>query len=493
MSPASTNAGGAGGRGGTGGTRARAGGHYRRPHDSAAEHRDWLALVDTSGPFLSLPVLRATWQSLDGLDPHARARLRRAHAAWQSGGPDATATWLRYVLADLLEWGDALHGPPDPATTTARTPGGKTAASVDATVRPDTAAGDPGDASGGTAIRADGTMPETTVQPGTGTAEPGGTTDMPTDAAPDNAVPGPGSPPDATAREDGRVPGVATGGAGTTAGEPKENVPVGDLTALAVEVPEHETTLVPDFALVEPDEDVKPATAALVGLVCEAAPTARVPGSAWSATPVDRLAHLCRATGVELGLATDGRWWTLVWARPGEATATATFDAISWHESADLPVVRALVSLLRRRRFFAVPAAERLPALLRDSAGSGEDITEALGVNVRRAVELLVAAIGRAGVPAQVPAHEVYRAGVAVMMRVVFLLFAEERGLLPTDNELYAASYSVGRLAGELERQAQASDSSEEHLEHSTAAWHRLLAVFAAVHGGVRHEQLANE
>ncbi len=35
-------------------------------------------------------------------------------------------------------------------------------------------------------------------------------------------------------------------------------------------------------------------------------------------------------------------------------------------------------------------------------------------------------------------AHDVYRGAVSVMMRIVFLLFAEERRLLPSDNELYA-------------------------------------------------------
>ena len=39
--------------------------------------------------------------------------------------------------------------------------------------------------------------------------------------------------------------------------------------------------------------------------------------------------------------------------------------------------------------------AETLPALLHASLGSQEDITEALGSQVREAVELLVAALGR--------------------------------------------------------------------------------------------------
>ena len=98
-----------------------------------------------------------------------------------------------------------------------------------------------------------------------------------------------------------------------------------------------------------------------------------------------------------------------------------------------------------------MPEARQLPALLRESVKHQEDITEALGIQVRQAVELLVAAFARSDVPAETSAAEVYRGAVTVMMRLVFLLFAEESGLLPADNELYASSYSAGGLYAELE------------------------------------------
>ncbi|MEW2329440.1 DNA methyltransferase [Micromonospora chersina] len=271
------------------------------------------------------------------------------------------------------------------------------------------------------------------------------------------------------------------------------------LDALAYTVAEHDTELRPSFVLVEQGEEVKPDSVRLLGLICPSSqqPTARIKDSTWAATPADRLAHLCRHHNIELGLATDGRWWTLVWAPRGGVTTTATFDTVSWPEAAERDVVRAFVSLLSRRRFFGVPDGERLVPLLRDSLGSQEEITEALGVQVRRAVELLVAAIGRIDVRerelsgrglADREAHEVYRGAVAVMMRIVFLLFAEERKLLPADNELYATAYSAGRLCAELEQRA--TEGSEEDLEHSSAAWHRLLALFNAVYHGIDHPRL---
>ncbi|WP_030902878.1 Eco57I restriction-modification methylase domain-containing protein [Streptomyces sp. NRRL F-5126] len=274
--------------------------------------------------------------------------------------------------------------------------------------------------------------------------------------------------------------------------------------ALAVDVPEHGERIVPDFALLEPGSEAGDtaglvADCAILGMTVAAGvhPAQRVPGSAWSATPVDRMAHLCRHHGVELGLVTDGRWWALVWAPRGGVTTSALFDTVAWTEPVERVVVRAFMSLLGRRRFFAVADDETLLPLLKESLDSQEDVTDALGVQVRRAVELLVEAIGRADVSerargrkglADVPARDVYRGAVAIMMRVVFLLFAEERGLLPSDNELYTQAYSAGRLCQELEDLAR--ETTEDDLEQTGVGWHRLIALFNAVYGGVEHPAL---
>lgn len=178
------------------------------------------------------------------------------------------------------------------------------------------------------------------------------------------------------------------------------------------------------------------------------APDHPLPGSAWTATPVDRVAHLCRHRDVELGLVTDGRWWALVWAPRGRVTATAVFDSASWAEAADRDVVRAFVSLLSRRRRATGPAATGQPR----ASGGDHRGPRCAGPRRRRAAGRGDWP-GRRGRPergepdlAAADAHDVYRGAVSMMMRVVFLLFAEERGLLPADNELYARAYSAGRL-----------------------------------------------
>ncbi|MFJ2826415.1 Eco57I restriction-modification methylase domain-containing protein [Streptomyces sp. NPDC087263] len=274
--------------------------------------------------------------------------------------------------------------------------------------------------------------------------------------------------------------------------------------ALAVDVPEHDERVAPTFALLDPESDGDDtvslvADVSMLGLTVPAGqhPARRIPDSPWSATPIDRMAHLCRHHGIELGLVTDGRWWALVWAPRGGVTTSAVFDTVAWTEQAERVVVRAFVSLLNRRRFFSVGDDEMLLPLLRESLDSQEDVTDALGVQVRQAVELLVEAVGRADISerakggrglADVPAQEVYRGAVAIMMRVVFLLFAEERGLLPSDNALYTQAYSASRLAEELEQRAR--ETTEEDLEQTRAGWHRLIALFNAVYGGVEHPKL---
>jgi hypothetical protein len=258
----------------------------------------------------------------------------------------------------------------------------------------------------------------------------------------------------------------------------------------SVMIPEHATSVRADFAFRAPDGAMR-----LLGMVLPPgmAPTARVPGG-WAASPADRLAILLRRHEVELGLATDGRWWALVWAPAEGVTSTTVWDGALWMEERE--TLAAFRCLLERRRFLGVSDAETLPALLAAGLDQQEEITETLGRQVREAVEMLVEAIGRAGrqggpaerLLADIEPDEVYHAAVTVMMRLLFLLFAEEKLLLPADSELYAESYSAGRLVDSLREEANLD--GEETLEHRTAAWQRLLSVFRAVHRGIGHDQL---
>lgn len=81
-----------------------------------------------------------------------------------------------------------------------------------------------------------------------------------------------------------------------------------------------------------------------------------------------------------------------------------------------------------------------------------------------------------------------YQAAVTVMMRLLFLLAAEQRGLLLLETELHDQRCAVTRLRDQLEEIA--TQQGEEVLERRHDAWCRLLATFRAVHGGAQHEDL---
>lgn len=217
-----------------------------------------------------------------------------------------------------------------------------------------------------------------------------------------------------------------------------------------------------------------------------------------SPAPVERAAARCRSEGVPLALLTNGRLWALVHARPGEPTSTAVFDADLWLEEPVL--LAAFVTLLAGNRV-RLPEIERdgtnptdsTAALFARTFAAQGSLTEKLGEQVRQAVELLVAEIARldreadGALLAPVSERDIYRGALTVLMRIVFLLYAEEQRLLPGD-DLYVEHYSVTRLYDQLKRD---QDRHGEQIgDRRAAAWPRLIALFTGIYKGVEHPDL---
>ena len=215
------------------------------------------------------------------------------------------------------------------------------------------------------------------------------------------------------------------------------------------------------------------------------------PGDGWSATWVQRAAKCCRHYEVPLALVSDGDYFTLVYAERDSATGSGTWRAAAF--GAEPILLDSFISMLAARRFTAAAETDTPAALLAESVGSQAEVADQLGWQARRAVELLVNAVSRADLDSEgclltgVEPRKVYEAAVTVVMRLVILLVAEEKALLPVDEDLYQRLYSVRTLREDLERERT---ESPETLERRHSAWHRLLATTRAVHGGVRHHSL---
>ena len=198
-----------------------------------------------------------------------------------------------------------------------------------------------------------------------------------------------------------------------------------------------------------------------------------------------------RAGSERLALLTNGRQWRLIFAGL-DFDAFCEWDADLWFEGGELsPQVQALRTLLSPQAF--TPAAEGQPAPLLaavlDSRKGQAELSGALGERVREAVELLVQGHGEVLREhcADVDPAEIYRAAVRVVMRLVVVLFAESRDLLPRDNALYHGAYGISGLLEELEKAAARGGN---RLSRSHSAWPRLLALFRLVHQGSHHPAL---
>ena len=264
---------------------------------------------------------------------------------------------------------------------------------------------------------------------------------------------------------------------------------------LKLDVPEHGETLRPTLALLTPPG--RP-DAGAPRLLIQVYPRSQddldgpIEGKRWKATPTTRMTELLHATGARLGLITNGEQWLLVNAPRGETTGLASWYAAVW---LDEPItLRAFRSLLGAGRFFNVPDADTLDALLTESASDQTEVTDLLGLQVRTAVEVLVRALDRADkdrhreLLAGIAPRTVYESALTLMMRLVFLMSAEERGLFLLGDPLYDQHYAVSTLRAQL-REA-ADRQGDEVLERRFDAWARLLATFRAVYGGVEHEAL---
>lgn len=214
-------------------------------------------------------------------------------------------------------------------------------------------------------------------------------------------------------------------------------------------------------------------------------------GDGWPVSLQERMTLLCRAHGVRVGLLTDGERWMLVNAPVGSTSSQASWYARLWFQE---PItLKAFQSLLGVRRCFG-PVEDTLESLLDESLKHHEEVTDTLGEQVRRAVEVLVQCLDKADedrnreLLRDVKPAELYEAGLTVMMRLVFVFCAEERGLLLLGDSVYDRCYAVSTLRGQLAEEADRH--GPEVLDRRHDAWARLLAVFRSVYGGIEHESL---
>jgi hypothetical protein len=259
--------------------------------------------------------------------------------------------------------------------------------------------------------------------------------------------------------------------------------------SLTVNVPEHDLTLRPDWAVRELGAAGGYQLLVKLHLVADADQRGAL--ADWEASPHQQFERLLREEGIPIGVLIDRTHLRVVYARSGETSGWISFPLRSLATVAGRPMLGGLKLMLGHARLFTEPEHRRLAKLLERSREAQNQVSTKLAEQVLGALHELLRALYAADpvrieqLAATSPQH-LYEGLLATLLRLVFLLYAEDRDLIPTVRsgepmEIYEEGYSVrGLYARLVEDRALHPDTMDERV----GGWGRLLALFRLVHGG---------
>ncbi|MFF8799628.1 MULTISPECIES: DNA methyltransferase [unclassified Methylobacterium] len=263
--------------------------------------------------------------------------------------------------------------------------------------------------------------------------------------------------------------------------------------ALARTVPEQDTLIAPDLALLwadTPETDV-PAQALVLLHPTLDADARNAFGEEWEASPHQRLERLLRETGIGVGVLVARNVLRLVYAPKGETAGWLSWPLAALGRVEGRPMLAGLKLLLGRQAFFTGAPATRLRALLRASREAQNAVSEKLSGQVLGALHELMRGLHRAApdtveAMAEAEPHHLYEGLLTCLMRLVFLLYAEDRDLLPSTadpgmRQLWESGYSIKTLYARL---LVDEALNPDTMDQRRGAWGQLLATCRLIHDG---------
>ncbi|MFN4866426.1 MAG: Eco57I restriction-modification methylase domain-containing protein [Cyanobium sp.] len=255
---------------------------------------------------------------------------------------------------------------------------------------------------------------------------------------------------------------------------------------VAVHLDDYDELLCPDWIIPEPSQGDGPLKAQLLvqelplGTLFDALPKGTDGRRRWEATPQQRLERLLKESEHPIGLLWNGVALRLVYAPRGESSGHLTFPLEPMTTVDGRPMLAALQMLLGPDRLFEGGASNtRLRPLMEQSRKEQNEVSTRLAEQVLEALWILLRGFDAAGLEVDDPSH-IYGGLITVLLRLVFLLYAEDEELMPTDS-LYGQHYSVGGLA---QRLRQDRTDYQNAMEGRRGAWATLLSLFRLVYDG---------
>ncbi len=195
-----------------------------------------------------------------------------------------------------------------------------------------------------------------------------------------------------------------------------------------------------------------------------------------------------RGADKEWGILTNGRQWRLYHRRTSyrldnfyEVDLTALLS-----ENGDIDAFRYFYCLFRRDAFLpAIGESPFLDLVLTESQQYTVAVSDDLKNRIYDALRLLID--GFLNFPrnrfdrANAPLDEIQTNCLILLYRILFILYAESRGLLPVENPNYAASYSLAALAETIH---ETVDRDDLIIPTISDYWARLRGLFGLINDG---------
>ncbi|MBD2252689.1 Eco57I restriction-modification methylase domain-containing protein [Nostoc parmelioides] len=259
-----------------------------------------------------------------------------------------------------------------------------------------------------------------------------------------------------------------------------------------IALPDYSEILAPTYIVPDPDSDKPQILVQLISSGTEldvVAPELTKSSSGWHASPQAKFERLLRETQIPIGLLCNGGLLRLVYAPRGESSGHLTFPVQAMCEVSGRLILGAMEMLLSAFRVFSATTGRRLQNLLEDSRKYQAEVSTTLANQVLDALwELLrgfqmadAAVDGKllSEIAATNPQH-IYGGLITTLMRLVFLLYAEDEGLMPPD-DVYQRNYSVSGL---YERLREDAGNYPDTMDQRYGAWVWLLSLFRLVYDG---------
>ena len=216
-------------------------------------------------------------------------------------------------------------------------------------------------------------------------------------------------------------------------------------------------------------------------------------GRKWHASPVARFERLLRETQIPVGLLSNATELRILHAPRGESLGHLAFPIAVLLAPPGRLAFAALVMLLRESRVFGSTGDKTLAEVFAESRKYQNTVSTELARQVLAALYELVRGIQAADahrkgellrdVLAKDP-DSVYAGMLTVLLRLVFLLYAEDRGLM-VEGEVYSRHYSVTGLFDKLRND---DGRNPDTMDQRYGAWAQLVSLFRIVHDGAESD-----